>query len=840
MKDFRLKIKLIAIWLLFSAKFFGQLSVLHERPYLFDIGTESSDVNEFAVKLLPGDIYNDSLKYGFDGKYNSYIKNDLRLNSTRDELLYDGVEGQNLSFKLLLPKGEWFLTFWVEVGFEDIPSTELSINGKKQNIIWHQLKESAEGRDTPSKNYRVIHTKIISDGNGFSFSLKNGQNQIQLSAFSFCPLPIIKNDIDEKFINIIKKAGNYRSKVILDELEVSLKNHLRENPEDPFLFYWHQQVSLLAEAERYLMTQGWEWARQLMEQSIFDRMHQVLLLTDAILENQDISENPLKERAMWIRGKLSYDLVLERGGEYQRMIYKKDLKALFELYPDDENLAMLNGKRIDQKEYCDNLPQLSNAPEWALLQREAICRLKDEISWWVNKRQAPNGELGGKIGDDVEILREWKPLLFLGDSITVKGWKKITNAVLSDPKVYKGFSRNILDVEHSSEFISDSTPELILLEESDPYREVMEYTAEYFKNLWTAKNEHDRRYFKSAWYSSSKVDERPPRNRDLGYNTRTVKPLRYLAWKTRDPGYIELLEEWSNGWLYAAMKTDDGKPKGIIPAAIRYYDESINADGSSWYDPEMFWDYFKWEHGAGSKILDQLLFTYLLTGESRYIEPIDISLELISKHKDTISLSGQPAGSEKWVVYHLKRSKNFWSVVERWRILTGIGKYDALILQHGTPYAKYLITKNSEYLVNGLKELLDVIRYNVPLRTDLVLHTDRVRIPGTEYLEAMITGDGGLGNSPYFEVTWQNASEDLAILVNKSDSNLLDISIFSFANEQKRISARPWRLEPGEYSISIVGGSFNERSDINLNTAGQFVALNIPPKQMVKLKFIKK
>jgi hypothetical protein len=139
------------------------------------------------------------------------------------------------------------------------------------------------------------------------------------------------------------------------------------------------------------------------------------------IENHPSEDNPLLERVRWSRGKICYDLVLERGGDYQARIGREDLSWLFTRYPDDRTLAMLNGQRIDLPDPSDHLPMSGAPPRWAILEREAINRLKIEIDWWVNTRQAANGELGGKIDDDVEILREWIPLLLFGDETTIRG-----------------------------------------------------------------------------------------------------------------------------------------------------------------------------------------------------------------------------------------------------------------------------------------------------------------------------------------------------------------------------------------------------------------------------------
>ena len=62
------------------------------------------------------------------------------------------------------------------------------------------------------------------------------------------------------------------------------------------------------------------------------------------------------------------------------------------------------------------------------------------------------------------------------------------------------------------------------------------------------------------------VDE--PKSRDVEYNTRAVKAMSYSAWLTARPETVQLLHEWSSAWASAAMRTDKGKPRGIIPPSI--------------------------------------------------------------------------------------------------------------------------------------------------------------------------------------------------------------------------------------------------------------------------------
>ena len=819
-----------------------QSQQLKKIPYLFDTGIQSSIAEDNSIKLTFNQYYSEEKGYGWiTPPINSFIRESLFTLGNRSRLTADGVVGKEITFKIKLPPGEWWFTFWMEGGMEDISTTKFFINRNLKKIVWHELNEAAEGRTEIMPIYRVIKTDFSSNGEPVLVTWKGEKDSVRILGFSFIPKVKELSNEQLNFLKLIEQAGKYKSVIPLENLVISLKNKVQNNPKDAFYFYWLQQIELLNEAERYINMEGWEWANEMHNFSIFDRRHQALFLLDAHLENFDLTDYPLRERAAWNRGKVCYDLYLERGGNYQYEIAKKDLKFLLEKYPYDENLRMLNGEKIRSHNECDCIYDL-NAPKWAILQREAICRLKKEIDWWIKVKQAPNGELGGKIDDDVEILREWSPLFYLNDENTITGWKKLADAVWYNPRVYKGFSKNILDVEHSSEFIADSQPELLLIDDTT-YLNRLIPTATYFEKLWTAKNKNGRRFFKSSWYSSREIDTRPPRNRDVGYNTRTVKALRYLAWITMDKKYIQLLSEWSNAWLYASLKIDKGKPKGIIPPSIRWDDESINGDEPTWYKANMFWPYYDWEHDCGSMILDQLIFTYTLTKNDSLLIPIELSLELIQrtlyKNKNLLN-SNVKEGSEEWAAQKLIGNDLFWNSVLIWRRLKRTNKYDPLIEQFGTPYGKYLITYNEKYVEEGLDSLLEQLRYNQPLRTNLVVHTDRVRIPASYNLKAMLTGDGSPeGNSPYYAITWGNTDLNFTALVKEACEDSLVVKVFNFGDLYKQIIARPWCLKQGKYFLDVISDNAKFTKEVVINKPGEKVLINIPPKKLTEIHFYK-
>lgn len=807
---------------------------LTQKVYAFDAGAPGGRTQKFFTPITPEDRYKSRRGYGWttDGAQ-AFARRAEYAGTLRDHLTGDGVAGTTLGFRIDLPAGEWWFTFWLEVGFEDSVTARLLVNGAPHAVVWHMLKPDDEGRTALSPVYRVIHTRHTLTSPGFSFELRGGRDSVRLLGFTLMPGTASRLPSDTQLAALLAEAGRHRSTVDPEDLEKKLARALENNPADPSLFYWHQQSTLLAGAERLRAMAGWEWASQLTGVSIFDRMHQALMLLDANIENHSNEDNPFLERARWLRGKICYDLVLERGGEYQEAVGRDDLRWLLGRHPGDTDLAMLNGARIDLPDPADHLTAPGNAPRWAVLQREAIVRLGSEIRWWVTKRQAPNGELGGKIDDDVEILREWVPMLLFGDDLTARGWRLLADAVWISPRVHRGFSRRVRDVEHSSEFISDSTPELLLVDDDSTISQRLRFTPDHFENLWSALTPTGRRFFRSAWLGATEIDDRPPRNRDVEMNARALKPLRYLAWSTREPRYVRLCDEWARAWLSASLRTDKGKPAGIIPASVRWPDEAINGDEPDWYAANMMWDYYDWTHQCGSAVMDHLLFTHGLTGNDSLLLPIELALRLLmdqSARPAGLPTTSPAPGSEPWVARQLLQSKAFWSTVQQWRLVTHTTTFDSLLAARSTPYLQYRLSGDASHLDEGLLELLSTLRTNAPLRTELVVHTDRVRIPGIGHLKAMISGDATPeGGSPYIAVSWRGTTQDLALLVKASSRTHLAVEAFCFDTRELPLRMRPWRLTPGRYTLTVTGEGSTTSHIVTLTAPGQEIPVPIRP-----------
>jgi len=831
-----IKTKLLLLLLCISTTFFTSVGQNKSQPYYFDFGPEDSEVSDQAVLVTDQMIYSTKEGFGWLEKPERAFDNQY-FERSRDAFNIDGVEGKKLEFQVDVPEGEWWITLYADAGYEDTSTVNLTINDQSIDLGWHAFQPSAEPRKEIQTSYRVFQG-LFSTKEFIRVSFEGGDYKARLLGLTLIPKSSPKNSTQNQILADLNRTGKYPGDTQITDIYDKLGALNEKEPKDPFYAFWYQQVMLLYRAEDHFMKRGWEKYIQIDGLSIWGQLHQAVMILDGMLNHTTPENNPLYERARFLRGRILYWLGLERGGPNEISRGAADLAALYKIYPGDTLLAMYNGELVDLPDPCDGLESDPNAPDWSVKQRELMCRMRNIAHWWVLEQQSENGEFGGKLGDDVELLRWWTPLLLAGDSLAFVGWSKLADEIFRNRKVYKGYSKKPIDVEHASEFIADTAPMMVVSSDESKYVDRLKYSADYFENLWTGKSVNGNRFFRSSWYSSTEVDENPPRNRDHGYNSRATKAVRYYAWKTQDKQVMNSLNEWSTGWLNAANRTDKGKPKGIMPASVRFPDESFNGDEPNWYQANMFWEYFEWEANAGVMILDQLLFSYANTRDEKFLEPLFLSLDLIQKYADNDG--NAEVGSEAWAAGRLKEKSGFWGVAAQWRFLTGDTKYDELLLRYGTPYLKYRLSGDEKHLEDGLDIVLENARYNTPLKTYEAIHTDRVYIRGYEHLTTMLTGNGSKeGLSPFYAITWEKTNNDFTALLKKSDFENLVLQVYSHSQQNIKPIARVWQLDPGDYDL-ILNESDDQKTSLKILKTGQRIVLDIPPNELTTVEIRKK
>ncbi len=108
-------------------------------------------------------------------------------------------------------------------------------------------------------------------------------------------------------------------------------------------------------------------------------------------------------------------------------------------------------------------------------------------------------------------------------------------------------------------------------------------------------NRRGHRHFRSGYLSATEAWGQAPYGVDVPLNARALLPGLWTAWyRTIESIHIKLFTEWSNAWRKRMQPARrDGKPAGVFPAAVHFSDDGF---GDKWYDPQLMYDYYNWDH----------------------------------------------------------------------------------------------------------------------------------------------------------------------------------------------------------------------------------------------------
>jgi hypothetical protein len=565
-------------------------------------------------------------------------------------------------------------------------------------------------------------------------------------------------------------------------------------------------AALFLKGNHFYQVAGWQWGRTVYPE--FGIFNYINIAGTCYEEAASLSDHPLYPAAVWQEGKTAFWIWVEQHEPRLLGIADSCFRILKPLHPSSTLLAeYLGERRWDVRQ----MQAPAGTPGWAFLQKVVTCMLLDVLHYWVDTRQAANGEFGGKYDDDVEMLRWWPVAsMAFNDSTALRGMKRLVDGIWNSVWMEKGFSRKVRDVEHSSEPMADTQPMMIGFDYGNPiYVERCMESVKGLRDLWTGINTKGHRHFRSSWYSATAIDTASPKDSDLAMNTRTVKAAVWLAWYNRHPFVMQFLKEWGDAWLEDCLRTDKGKPKGIVPAAVRYEDDAIGGHADNWHHPNMFWGYYNYNGGAA--MLRQLLLTTMLLGEPKYLAPIELSLELVGKYRHSI-VPDPPIGSEQWAAGILLRSDGFWEVIELWRLYTENTKYDDLIVGAGSPYLKFRLSNNEQHVIEALRRAANDVGNNLTLLTTEGYFTDRVELrdmrkddPGTSsLLETMYLGAPLIETAyPFYHVSWKGFDRSLSVFVLKSTADALTARVYNHSPRLQEGELVCVDFQPGEYRLAV-------------------------------------
>ncbi len=572
------------------------------------------------------------------------------------------------------------------------------------------------------------------------------------------------------------------------------------------------------------------------------------------------------------------------------------MKKLGEKFPDNRYVKFFNdlewepygdGSRWDDWVLEDYYAQTEGSPEWARRLQAALASQIDWAEWWIKFKQRPDGSVGGGWGDDVEVVGGFAIMAYVSKGVSplaFEGTRKLVDGVWSlvagvDPEI--GYCLPNADVQHTAEWTGNTLGLMVTLDPGNPkWIERSFKTGRLMRDLWTARNEKGLRQFRANFIGAAQVGGGDQMN-DAWINLRALQPLFPVLKFNQSPGISDLFVELADTWHSAAMSTDRGKPKGVIPAQISFPQGIIGGTNSpNWYTAMHVKGAtvnYDWAGTKGQRyknyIQNLFVTAYKQTGDTKYLEPLKLEYELAARYGKTAEPSAatkllyvpwergarqdtrdgldilltrwQPKywkpqaeeaeersaeteatpesapeeGSEEWVAGELK-------AVNRWLAVKPMVEGREVKLEGQ-------ITK--EQIIDQAAYCHEMMKMRFPLMTSMASATDRVGFLGFGLPFSVYTG-GGLGDA---SVTYEDTTKYFAAALMASDPQGFRILYHSMTPEKREIGIVPRELEPGgRYRLKHgpdadedgVMDSVAEEREFVLTYEGMAVRLEVEPR----------
>ena len=525
--------------------------------------------------------------------------------------------------------------------------------------------------------------------------------------------------------------------------------------------------------------------------------------------------NPLFLQALLYQGRYHYWKAVEGNYPQGHDISKKMFEKILRHNPQHRLARIYLGQPVAPRPAALKQPT-GKAPEWAVAAREAMYWTRRVVHWWLDNRQAPDGQLGGGWSDDVEYSKTWSFYsLALGDDKVRRSLTRIADNIWHCPDVANGYYAgtpkhwHLVDVEHGAEWMSFSQPQMMLARYGDP--RYIERNMQVIRNmdLLTGVNAAGHRHFKAYYFSHDLLHPRRLYQCDVPENGRYTKPGIYVMWYAQHPRVMQWCREWGDAWVDHSLAAMQGKPAGFIPSEVVYESDQVGGMSGKWY---RIAGYPGYDFASGSwstkHLMGQLIANAKLFDAPRYVEPLRRIVEWKQAHRDA---PYGPEGSDGWILRKEYTAEKMWSTWKR--------------IRDGWQAPADLAP-----LVKELREISAFHAATWEMNTQEVISTDRVPLQAkpSSVLMNMYTGGWGSMQAYYPDsaVSWENVELQVVPLVLEADHRHLKILLHNFDEQPRTVTMRPLELDTGVYDVQI---ATQQCAPFHLTHRFEPLQLSLPP-----------
>jgi len=409
-------------------------------------------------------------------------------------------------------------------------------------------------------------------------------------------------------------------------------------------------------------------------------------------------------------------------------------------------------------------------PRWAVLARDTLKSVARQAHWWLDNRQTESGYVVGdadRWNDITKLFNKYNFLPLISDDRRLTSrMKQYLDAHWSNSWTYKGkkqyrmvkgYGYMFTDIVHSQEEASYLEPTMVLLRYGMPLH--VERCLLTAKNLrtWTGVNKAGHRHYRTNYFNATHMRTEGRHGREVGMCMCTNTPAWYVLWYNDCPELKRMMIEMGDAILGHFYKADGKKPADTMPDSVDFETDRAFPSNSTY---RVYYYH-------------QLLTCYSLTGDAKYLKPIEV---LLAKGDKV---------DPQWF-------RHFDMPILLWRMITNDARHDAQLMKQYAAARDSI--NNDSFYQRGLRSqelpcllawaitrkkeplelaLINALRNNVramPAYTIMDPDTDRVYPWGRWVLPMMYCGgmalnERGSGPYPHIAIAWERTGMDFAALV---------------------------------------------------------------------------
>jgi hypothetical protein len=425
-------------------------------------------------------------------------------------------------------------------------------------------------------------------------------------------------------------------------------------------------------------------------------------------------------------------------------------------------------------------------PRWAGYLQRLVGLLRDVPLWWVENRQADDGEFGSNDGlnDDSVLVQDFVGLAMMNgpDERLIRAAAQVADNCWTRTMT-DGMNNKTTDPLHAYEWGMNVNCMMAVMDYGNPiYLERMMLMARHLDEL-TGINARGHRHYRSNHYGARGIVTEGRYGWDTTANALNMQAAALLAWYNGSPEPTRYLTEWVSAWLEDMVDPDDGRGRAF----------TVNFETGE-RKPQRLASY-------GFPLIVWAAFD--LTGEQRYLDGLSLLYESDRRHYDGPTRTRDVASQ---IIRHTDREdfrENLAEVISEVDLWSSPIRYTDS--RPELMYLKWLMTSERDAVVEGLRASLSDMAWELPMYTFAEQSPDRLWLPQA-LPNMMMLGDICLLRNriyPLHHVSWEGTGGDLAAWVLEKSPRHLKIWLVNTGDAPITPDMRTWRLQHGLYGMTI-------------------------------------